>query len=362
MNNKEKNIFFMKKALRLAAKGLSWTSPNPLVGAILVKNSKIIGQGYHTKFGQAHAEIEALKSAKEDIANSTLFVTLEPCCHTGKTHPCVEAIIKAKIKKVVCAHLDPNPLVAGKGIKTLRKHGIHVESDVMKKEAIKLNENFITFHTKKRPLVAVKFACSLDGKIATITGDSKWITNEKARIYARTLRSQYQAILVGKNTVLKDNPQLGCRDKKYKDPIRIVLDSQLASPLDYQVFRDNNVIVATTCKAPQKKLDILKRKEINVFVFDDEIIPIDKLINELRKMNIISIFVEGGSEVIGGFLDNKLVDKVYVFQAPILIGGSKSKSAVGGNGVPKITDALRLHDIKHKKFDDNLLTMGDIYT
>ena len=291
-----------------------------------------------------------------------MYVTLEPCCHTGKTPPCVEALIQAKIKKVVCAHLDPNPSVAGKGIDTLRRHGIHVKTDVLKKEAMNLNEHFITYHTKKRPFIAVKFACSLDGKIATSTGDSKWITNEKARSYARKLRSNYQAILVGKNTVLQDNPHLGCRDSSYKDPIRIVLDSRLTISFDYKIYRDNNVIVATTQKASRKKLGELQERGIKVLIFGAHLIPMEELVSKLGNLNIISVFVEGGSEVIGSFIDKKLVDKAYIFQAPILIGGDMSTNAIGGKGVEKVVDAIRLHDIKYKKFDDDLLTSGYIGT
>ncbi len=362
MNDKEKSIFFMEKALRLAEKGQSWTSPNPMVGAVIVKNNKTIGEGYHRQYGQAHAEIEALKSTHKDASGSTMYVTLEPCCHTGKTPPCVESLIQAKIKKVVCSHLDPNPLVAGKGIEMLRSHGIQVETDIMNEEAMKLNENFITFHTKKRPFIAVKFACSLDGKIATSTGDSKWITNKRARSYARKLRSNYQAILVGRNTVLQDNPHLGCRDSRYKDPIRIVLDSQLHIPLDYQIYRDSNVIVATTRKATQKKLDELHKRGIKTLIFDDHFIPIEKLVSRLWQLNVVSIFVEGGSEVIGSFIDKKLVDKVYIFQAPILIGGNMSINAIGGKGVKKVADAIKIKNMKFLELDDNTLTYGYIAT
>jgi len=358
MKNKEKDIFFMKKALQLAKKGCSWTHPNPMVGAMIIKNDTIIGQGYHRKYGHAHAEIEALRSTHEDVSGSTIYVTMEPCCHIGKTPSCVNALIHARIKKVVCSHLDPNPLIAGKGVEILRKHGIQVVTDVLRKEAMKLNENFITFHTKKRPFIAIKFACSLDGKIATSTGDSKWITNEKARSCARKLRSKYQAVLVGKNTVLNDNPHLGCRDVNFKNPIRIVLDSQLTIPLDFQIYRDTNVIVASTKKAPQNKIRALRGRGIKVLIFDTNSVPIEKLLDELRNLNVMSVIIEGGSEIIGSFIDNKLVDKVYVFQAPILIGGIKSIGALGGNGVDNIIDAMRLNNIAYKKIDDNCLICG----
>ncbi|PIZ64582.1 riboflavin biosynthesis protein RibD [Candidatus Roizmanbacteria bacterium CG_4_9_14_0_2_um_filter_39_13] len=361
MNDTETDMFFMKKVLQLAKKGRSFTYPNPMVGALLVKNNIIIGQGYHRKYGHAHAEIETLKSARQDLSGATIYVNLEPCSHIGKTPPCSVALIKAGIKKVICSHLDPNPLVSGKGLRLLQKHGIQIKTGILKEAAQKLNEHFITFHTKKRPFIAVKFASSLDGKIATSTGSSKWITNEKARSYARRLRSAYHAILVGKNTILYDNPHLGCRNHRFKDPIRIVLDSKLSVPFDYQIYRDNNVIIATTTKAPHTKIDQLYKKGIQVLLFDADLIPIEKLVHELKILNIMSVLIEGGSEVIGEFIDKKLVDKAYIFQAPILIGGKKSISAIGGMGVDEVIDAIRLDTISYKTFDDNRLICGYVH-
>lgn len=358
MNFSQRDQFFMKEALKLAKKGMSWTNPNPMVGAVIARDGKIISSGYHKRIGLPHAEIEAFNNAKINVKGSTLYVNLEPCRHFGRTPPCVDMIIKAGIKRVVCATLDPNPKVKGKGIVMLQRTGVEVLVGLLKEEAELLNETFFTFHKKKRPFVAIKFAASLDGKIATSTGDSKWITNEKARSYARKLRSTCQAILVGKNTILKDNPHLGCRNKKYKDPIRIILDSQLSIPLDFQVFRDSNVIVVTTYKAPQKKINQLQKKGIKVTIFKGQTIPVDELLHELAKIKIISVLIEGGSKVVGSFVDKKLINKVYIFHAPILIGGSASKSAIAGEGVKEITEAIKLTNIKYRQLRDNILTYG----
>lgn len=324
----------MRRAILLAKKGLSWTNPNPLVGAVIVKNGRVIGEGFHHKVGLAHAEIEALNSLKESPEGATLYVNLEPCVHTDKrTPPCTESIIKSGIKKVVCATLDPNPKVNGLGVKRLREAGIVVSVGLMEKEARKLNETYFTYHTKKRPFVALKFASSLDGKIATFTGDSKWITNEKARTFARRLRLNYQAVLVGINTVLKDDPHFGVRVKSKKDPVRIILGSNLKIPPKAKVLRDENFFV-------------------------EEHMSIKRLLDKLYKKEIVSILVEGGSEVLGSFVDSKLVDKVYAFFAPKILGGNNAKTSVGGKGISKIKDALCLNNISLKKFDDNFLITG----
>lgn len=323
---------FLKKTLQLAKKGLGWTNPNPMVGAIIVKDGLIIGQGFHHKVGYPHGEIEALNSVMENPKGATLYVNLEPCASFGKTPPCADAIIKAKIKKVVCSTLDSNPKNHGKGIAKLQQAGIETSVGIFESEARKLNEAFFTFHEKNRPFVAVKFAASLDGKLATRRGDSKWITNEKARDFARSLRSQYQAVLVGMNTVLKDDPHLGARIKGKKDPLRIILGSRLQIPDDAQVLRDQNVL-------------IIKAKKIS------------DLLSILKEKEIISILVEGGGETLGNFVDSKIIDKVYAFQAPVIIGGRKAIS-IGGEGAGAVKEAIYLKNTTLKKFDDNLLITG----
>lgn len=349
---------FLQKTLVLAQKGYGWTNPNPLVGCVIVKNGKIIAKGYHTKAGNAHAEIEALSTAKEDVKGATLYVNVEPCSHTGKTPPCVEAIIKSGIKRVVYATDDPNPKVKGKSTTLFKKAGIAVTSGILQKGAYLLNEAFFTFHEKNRPFIALKFAASLDGKIATKTGDSKWITNEKARRYGHLLRSQYQAILVGIQTILQDDPHLGAQIKGAKDPIRIVLDSTLKIPLTSHVLRDTNVIIATTAKANQAKKKVLQQKNITVLECGDHKISLHTLLAELTKREIISILVEGGGSVHGSFVDARLVDKVYAFYAPIIIGGQHATTAVAGTGVETVTQSLHLTHLTRKQFDDCSLTIG----
>lgn len=354
MNN---DIFFLKETLRLAKKGLSWTNPNPMVGVVIAKDGRIVGRGFHRKVGLNHAEVEALNNVTENLKGATLYVNLEPCSNHGRTPPCAEAIIKSGIKKVICATLDPNPENHSQGLAKLQKAGIQVIFGILEDEARKLNEAFFTFHEKKRPFVAIKFAASLDGKMATGLGDSKWITNESARKYARSLRVNYQAILVGINTILADNPHLGVRIKGKKDPLRIILDPKLQIPLNAQVLRDGNVIIATTTKAEKQKKKQLESSGFTVLSFESEQINIDKLLSALGEKEIISVLVEGGGKTLGYFLDAKVVDKVYAFHAPLIIGG-KQAIGIGGKGATAIQNALKLKNISYKKFDDNLLTIG----
>lgn len=356
MNN---DTFFLKKTLKIAKKGLGWTNPNPMVGAVIVKDGRVIGQGFHHKAGHPHAEIEALNAAVEDPTGAAMYINLEPCTIFGKTPPCVPAIIKSGIKKVICSTLDPNPKVHGKGLSTLQKAGIETIAGILEQEAKKLNEAFFTYHEKKRPFVAIKFAASLDGKLATRTGNSKWITNEKARVYARGLRGQYQAVLVGINTVFADNPNLGTRIKGKKDPIRIILDPRLKIAEGADVLRDPNVIIVTTTSSNKIKRKQLQGRGFDILVFDSEHIHIKELLPALYKREIISILIEGGGETLGNFVSSRIIDKVYAFHAPIIIGG-KTAVTIGGNGFETIQKALHLKNISYKKFADNLLTIGYI--
>lgn len=348
---------FLKEALKLAKKGMGWTNPNPMVGAVLVKNNQIIGKGYHKRVGSAHAEIEAINSAKKDIKGASLYINLEPCIHFGRTPPCVDEIIKSGIKRVVVSTMDPNPKMEGRGISKLQKMGILVSVGLLENEAKTLNEAFFTFHLKKRPFIAIKFAASLDGKIATSTGNSKWITNQKARNYARKLRAQYQAVLVGINTILKDDPHLGVRIKGKKDPIRIILDSTLKIPLQSKVLRDANLIIATTTGADKKKKKKLQEKGFTLLSFQEKRIPLIRLLNELKKREIISILVEGGGETIGNFVGLGLFDKVYAFYAPMIIGEG-GISAVRGEVFKAIQDSKYLKRVSFERFADNYLLVG----
>jgi diaminohydroxyphosphoribosylaminopyrimidine deaminase / 5-amino-6-(5-phosphoribosylamino)uracil reductase len=347
----------MNKALLLARHGQGWTYPNPMVGAVIVKGGRIVSQGYHQRVGSDHAEVAAIKASKESLAGAALYVSLEPCCHYGRTPPCVDQIIDSGIKRVVCASLDPNPQVNSQGLKRLSEAGIEVVNGILEEEAKQLNEAYFYYHQQGRPFVAVKFAISLDGKLATKTKDSKWITNEAARIYARSLRSQYQAILVGSGTLLTDDPHLGSREPAKYEPLRIVLDSRLSLPLSSQVLRDDNVLIATTETAPLGKISDLKAKGVKVLVFKGSSIPIKSLLKTLHKLKVVSILVEGGGQVLGSFFDSRLVDKVYAFYAPIIIGGQQAID-IGGEGVDKVSGALNLDNLTLKRFSNNLLITG----
>ncbi len=352
---------FMDKALKLAEKGAGWTNPNPMVGAVIVKNGKIIGHGYHRRAGSAHAEIEALADAGPRASGATLYTNLEPCPHFGKTPPCVEAIINAGIKRVVCSAIDPNPQVQGHGVRRLKQFGISVSVGTRQKEARALNEAFFAFHEKKRPFVALKFAMSLDGKIATRSGGSRWITNEQARKYARSLRRNYQAILVGINTVLQDNPHLGLRISGASEPLRIILDGALRISLASKVLRDKNVLIFTTRRADKKKYKKLMREGIQVVTCLGNSIALPFVMKELVRREITSVFVEGGGAVLGSFIDAELVDKVYAFYAPIIIGGEAAVSAVSGKGASSIKQSLRLKNTTLKTFGDNILISGYVF-
>lgn len=349
--------YFIDETLRLAKKAMGWTNPNPMVGALIVKDGQIIAKAYHKRVGFPHAEIEALTAAKTSVKGATLYVNLEPCTHYGRTPPCVDAIIQAGIKCVVCSILDPNPKVHGRGIAKLKQARITVSVGLREKESRALNEKFFTFHEKERPFVAIKFAASLDGKIATYTGDSKWITNEKARLFARKLRGEYQAILVGINTVMRDNPHLGVRSPGKKEPVRIILDSNLQIPLNSQVLRDNNVLIATTAHASKDKKELLTRRGIPIITFESKNIPRKELLLSLRSREIISILVEGGGKILGSFVGGKIIDKVYAFYAPILIGGEKAVT-IQGRGINKIKNALFLNRITIKRFQNDFLVIG----
>ncbi|MBN2237601.1 MAG: bifunctional diaminohydroxyphosphoribosylaminopyrimidine deaminase/5-amino-6-(5-phosphoribosylamino)uracil reductase RibD, partial [Bacteroidales bacterium] len=347
--------------IRLAKRGIGFVSPNPLVGATIVKNGKIIGAGWHEKFGEAHAEINAIKNATESVEGSTIYVNLEPCSHQGKTPACSLALIQHQFQRVVIATSDPNPLVAGKGMKMLEAAGIEVEIGVLEKEAFRLNERFFKFIQSKTPFVALKIASSLDGKIATSKGESQWITNETSRNYGHQLRQKYAAILVGINTVLSDNPTLNVRlkNKQTKNPLRIVIDSKLRIPLDARIL-DRSIAptwIATTSESSKEKRTQLEHKGVKVLVCPPHKNGIDLkfLVHELGKENIDSLLVEGGGSVNFGFTEAQLVDKVYAFIAPKLIGGSNAKTGMEGLGFEKLSDVLDLKEMQCKKMKNDLL-------
>lgn len=355
-------IEYMKKALALARLGLGYTSPNPAVGCVIVKDDKIVGQGYHHKAGTPHAEVMALRDCGDEQAkDATIYVTLEPCAHYGRTPPCARTLVEKGVGKVVIAMLDPNPLVAGKGAAILRQAGIPVEIGLLSKEAAQLNEVFIKNMLVQKPFIAAKLAQSLDGRIASRTGKSQWITNEWARKKGHYLRSIYDGILVGINTVLADNPLLTCRvprddhDSPHQ-PVRIILDSKGRIPLTSLVITDKTAptIVITTSLCPVEKMRDLKRSGVTVIfapLQHDDRIDLPAALDLLSKEGITSILVEGGSTVQGSFFDAKLIDKIYAFIGDKIIGGTGALASVGGFGVdtldecmPLIYDAVELEE------------------
>ncbi|WHE07219.1 bifunctional diaminohydroxyphosphoribosylaminopyrimidine deaminase/5-amino-6-(5-phosphoribosylamino)uracil reductase RibD [Thermoanaerobacterium thermosaccharolyticum] len=355
---------YMKRALQLAKLGLGHTNPNPLVGAVIVKNGRIIGEGYHEYYGGPHAEINALKSVKEDVKGAQLYVTLEPCCHYGKTPPCVDAIVKSGIKDVFIAMEDPNKLVSGKGIKHLKEAGLNVYTGLLKDEAEKLNEIFIKYITTKKPYVILKSAMTIDGKIATTTGDSKWITNEKSREHVHMMRGGVMAIMVGINTVIKDNPYLTTRIDGLKNPLRVIVDSRGRIPLDANVVIDKSArtIVATTDMMPDEKVKALKDSGVDVIVLDklNNEVDLKKLMDMLGEMGIDSVIIEGGGTLNYSALKEGIVDKVMFYIAPKIIGGSNSLTPVEGKGIDLIKDAIIVEKLDVKRFDDDILIEGYI--
>ena len=355
------DTIFMNKAIKLAKKGEGFVNPNPLVGAVIIKNKKIIGEGYHEHWGGNHAEINAIKDAVESTENSTMYVTLEPCSHFGKTSPCVEAIIKSKIRKVVIGLIDPNPLVSGKGIKTLEDKGIEVVTGILENECRELNEVFLKYIETKLPFVTLKYAMTLDSKISSYTGDSKWISNSKSRKYVHELRHVNSAIMVGIGTVLNDNPSLNTRldIEEAKDPIRIIVDTKGRIPIDFKVVNlksNAKTIIATTSLIKKDKLKDLEDKNITVIIcpeFNNQV-DLNYLLKYLAKEGISSILLEGGSELNFNMLEEELVDKVITFIAPKIIGGSLSKTPVGGHGIKLMRNSINTNDIKYKTFDDDI--------
>ncbi|MBF0117941.1 MAG: bifunctional diaminohydroxyphosphoribosylaminopyrimidine deaminase/5-amino-6-(5-phosphoribosylamino)uracil reductase RibD [Desulfobacterales bacterium] len=358
----------MKLALSLAEKGRGYTSPNPLVGAVVVKNNKIIGKGYHEIYGKAHAEVNAINNAGIDANDATLYVTLEPCNHAGHTPPCTEKIIESGIRRVVVAMCDPNPNVLGCGMPYLREKGIEITSGVCEDEAKKLNEIFIKYITKKRPFVILKCASTLDGQIATKTYDSKWITNEHSRAFVHKLRHSMSSIMVGVGTILKDNPMLTTRlgDIKGKDPVRIILDTNLSIPLDAKVLHIDSL--AETLIITGDEISIEKKERIEnsgktkiiTCAAKNGLIDLNSLMDKIASLKIDSVLIEGGATVIASALKSNIVDKICFFYAPKILGGNDGIPICSGKGFDKIEDSIKVKDIKFKRFGDDLMVEGYI--
>lgn len=348
---------FMKRAIELAKQGAGWTAPNPLVGAVVVKNGRVIGEGYHRKYGELHAERNALAACTEDPAGATLYVTLEPCCHYGKTPPCTEIIIEKKIAKVVIGSRDPNPKVAGKGARILREHGIEVVEDYMREACDALNPVFFHYITTKTPYVVLKFAMTLDGKIATRTGASKWITGEAARNHVHQLRGRYAGILAGIGTVLADDPMLNCRIDGAHQPLRIILDSHLRIPMGSRLVRSaKEYPLLIVCNESIRDREegasrIQKLEEAGAKVWT---LPeknghpdLNVLMQRLGEEKIDSVLIEGGGTVNEAALKAHIVHHVYAYIAPKIFGGEDAKTPVEGSGIrlPQECAQLRLAKI-----------------
>jgi len=350
--------FYMARAIELATKALGRTSPNPLVGCVIVKDGRIVGEGYHQKAGTPHAEVHALNAAQTMAQGATAYVTLEPCSHFGKTPPCANALIEAGIKRVVVAMVDPNPLVSGKGIQRLQEAGIEVEVGLMEEEARKINKGFLKAITTGLPYVLYKSALTLDGKIATETGDSKWITNEASRAYAHRLRDQFDVIMVGSETVLQDNPALNCRIENGRDPVRLIVDGELKLPLEASILNSSCTspcIIATTTSASPTKIQALESMpNVEVWKYDTQrYVPLEKMLRDIVKRGWNSVLLEGGGRLAGSLLQAQLIDELDFIFAPKLIGGN-GPSPLAGMKIPLMAQAIPLEILETD------LTTGDL--
>jgi len=356
--------YYMGIAIRLARRGIGKTSPNPMVGSVIVANGKIIGQGYHKKCGDHHAEINAINSTKKNIKGSTFYVTLEPCSHYGRTPPCVDALIQEKPGRVVVGSLDPNPEVNGKGIKILRSKGIKVDVGIRESECMQLNEHYFKFIKTGMPYITVKYAQTLDGRIATRSGDSQWISSEASRKYVHRLRGINMGIMVGAGTAVADNPQLTVRHVKGKNPFRIIVDSKLRIPIKSSVLTDANAhltIMATTSSAPSGKMTAIKKQGAEVLVVKKEKngnVSLKDLLRKLGKREIMSVLVEGGSEIITSLLKAGLVDKMIIPIAPKIVG--KGLEAIGDLNINKINKSIKFSSFKTMKKGDDIIFEGTI--
>jgi diaminohydroxyphosphoribosylaminopyrimidine deaminase / 5-amino-6-(5-phosphoribosylamino)uracil reductase len=355
----ERDIFFMIRALRLAEKARGMTSPNPLVGAVIVRNGRIIAEDYHKKAGGLHAEALALQKAGNKASGAALYITLEPCCHTDKrTPPCCPAIIKAGIKKVFVAMRDPNTKVSGSGISMLREHGLTVVEGLMEEEAKKLNEVYSKFIVTRRPFVILKAAMTLDGKIATPEGESKWITGEKARNIVHKMRCCVDAVMTAAGTVKADNPELTSRVKCSRQPLRIIIDPDLETPIDYKVCSVPPSSLFVTRHGNEDKKKAMREKGIEILEFDARKSDLRWLMERLGSMGITSVMIEAGSSFNASALMSGVVDKAVFFIAPRIICGKASIPVVGGESFLKLADSINLSDVSMRKVGDDIMVVG----
>jgi len=370
--NEPQDLHYMKAALRLAAKGRGTTSPNPMVGALVINRGRIVGRGYHLRPGFPHAEVLALRQAKASARGGTLYVTLEPCCHLKKrTAPCVPAIVGSGIRRVVIAQRDPNPLVNGRGVAALRRGGVSLTVGVARREAEALNHAYRHWVRTKRPFVLLKAGMTLDGQIATSAGEARWITSEPSRREVHQLRAEADAVLVGVGTVLSDDPSLTARVGKRlkrlakKQPLRVVVDSRLRTPLNARILRRADgarTLIATTGSAPAARRRALQRRGVEVLTVAHVSgrVSLPVLLRELGRRGVTSLLVEGGSEINAAMLRAKLVQRVRLYVAPSLLGGNDAKGMIGGNSPGRLTSALKLKHVHTRSLGGDLVVEGDL--
>ncbi len=360
------DLNYMKRAMSLAKRGAGWVNPNPMVGAVLVKNGRIIGEGFHEYFGGNHAEVNALQGiSAAEASGSTLYVTLEPCSHAGKTPPCANLLVEKKLARVVIAMTDPNPLVDGKGLAFLQSSGIQVESGLMESTARQMNEAFIKYVKTNQPFVILKTAMTLDGKIATITNASRWITGEKSRKMVHLMRQQLSAVMVGVNTIIYDDPLLNIRlPGTWKNPLKVIADTHGRIPIEAKVLVNDPqlTIVATSEFADPKKLKQIERLGAQVIIcpLKNQMVDLGFVMHSLGSMGIDSVMIEGGSTMAFSALQEGIVHKITTFIAPKLLGGANAPTAVGGAGIDKMEDAINLRDLSIRKVGDDLMVEGYI--
>ncbi|MDE7137237.1 MAG: bifunctional diaminohydroxyphosphoribosylaminopyrimidine deaminase/5-amino-6-(5-phosphoribosylamino)uracil reductase RibD [Ruminococcus sp.] len=360
MNHEE----YMKTALELAKKGTGFVNPNPMVGAVIVKDGRIIGKGFHRKYGELHAERNAFADCNEDCKGADIYVTLEPCCHHGKTPPCTDIIIEKNIKRVFIGSSDPNPRVAGKGVQILREHGIEVIEGVLKEECDRINEIFFHYITTGKPFVTMKYAMTIDGKIACYTGLSKWITGEKARQHVHHERLRHSAIMVGVGTVLSDNPMLDCRLENGRNPLRIICDTNLRTPTESNIVKTSDKIptVIVTCSDDTEKISVYENFGCKIMQAGNKDGHVDlcELFRYLVDEKIASILLEGGGELNESALKAGIVNKIQAYISPKIFGGRNAKTAVSGLGVPCPDDAYVLENIEFKRIGEDILIEGRV--
>lgn len=356
--------YFMQRAIQLAAKGLGRTSPNPVVGAVLVKDKRVVGEGFHQRAGGPHAELLALEQAGESARGATMYVSLEPCCHHGKTPPCVPEVVRAGVARVVVGLIDPDPRVSGRGLQELRQAGVVVElaDEDSQEQCAEVNRAFICRLTRGRPYVTLKFASSLDGKIASRTGRSKYISSQEARRWVHRERDAHDAIMVGINTIRVDDPELTAREPEGRTPIKVVVDSGGNLPAEARLFQqaENGVIVLTTPRGQQR---LTPRQGMEVIVTEDEhgMVDLHRALQLLAERGVNSILLEGGSRLNGSMLDRGLIDRVAGFVAPLLVGGQEAVSPIGGFGVDCVGDALKLREVGWSTLGPDLLIEGFLW-